>query len=132
MNYHMPILKWLPWIGIEFAASVAGYFLNMPSIPINPIALGLVISSSSLDIGTIWEGSSFVHKLLVENRSSNEIQVAEVLTSCFCVAASPTRFRVPANGTVELELKLDPRRGRSASSIDRRVSKSIREWRTPN
>lgn len=115
MNAKLPFRKWLPWIGIGLAASAAGFVLNRRGVPSNPFAAGLVISNASLDIGAIWEGSPFVHRLHVENRSSNEIQVTEVLTSCSCVAASPTSFRVPAKGTMELELKLDPRRGRSSN-----------------
>lgn len=118
--------KCLPWMWIGLAATVAGFLLNPRGIPRKPITEGLVIANSSLDIGAIWDGSPFIHKLLVENKSSTEIQVAEVLTSCSCVAASPSSFRVPANGTFELELKLDPRRGRSSTSeLDRDYSAEI-------
>lgn len=118
--------KCLPWIWIGLAATVAGCFLNPRGVPRKPIAEGLVIANSSLDIGAIWDGSPFIHRLLVENKSSTEIQVAEVLTSCSCVAASPSSFRVPANGTFELELKLDPRRGRSSTpELDRDYSAEI-------
>jgi len=126
MKLPLPFQKWLPWIGIGLAAAVAGFISNPRALPMKPIAEGLVIADSSLDIGAIWDGIPFTHKLLVENKSSTEIQVSEVLTGCSCVAAFPSNFRVPANGTFELELKHDPRRGRSSTpELDRDYSAEI-------
>jgi len=49
--------KCLLWIWIGLAATVAGFILNPRGVPRKPIAEGLVIANSSLDIGAIWDST---------------------------------------------------------------------------
>jgi hypothetical protein len=109
-------------------AAVVYYFGRAgkgPAVPDSPPApayelVGLLaVESSSLDLGEVWEEPAYVHTLSLHNRSSREVTVTDVATSCGCVSVSPRSFTVPPGGTARLAVTLDlTRRGHSELGRD--------------
>lgn len=91
------IVASLPWVWRLLAKPAEG---NSSPAP-------LAVDAASLDLGDVWAQDEYEWKLRVQNTSAAPVQVGQVSVSCSCTRATPREFTVPANGAVDLDLKLD-------------------------
>lgn len=77
---------------------------------------GLEIASTQLSLGEIWEESAFCHKLVLENRSSDDLKILDFATSCACMAIKPRSLTIPAGESREVQIILDLSARTSAES----------------
>lgn len=75
--------------------------------PSERILPALVVDSSYLDFGTVWEQEQFEWSIPIENRSDAAITVESFRSSCLCTDVTPRRFVIPANGSRTIQVTLD-------------------------
>jgi hypothetical protein len=68
---------------------------------------GLSVAISDLNAGTLWEDRSAVVTLPVYNRTDAVIAVRDFVPSCNCISVEPKSITIPAQGKIDLRLKLD-------------------------
>lgn len=96
--------------------------------PSDNSAGALFVAPDSLELGDVWEESSFPWPVEIENRSTRDIEVKEFGHSCTCTSVDPPSLVVPAGEkcTVRLTLSLTPKR-----SDDMRLEAEFEEFLLP-
>jgi hypothetical protein len=105
------------FFGTAAVLAVGAYYLgrarevpvatDTPSAPAHEFTGPLVVESSSLDLGEVWEEPEYVHTLPVHNRGSQEVKVTDIATPCGCVSVNPRSFSVSPSGSTQVAVTLD-------------------------
>jgi hypothetical protein len=69
----------------------------------------LVIPSSCLDFGEVWENKSFVWPVVVQNSGKENVEILDFASSCSCTAIEPRALTIPAGESREVRLTIDLR-----------------------
>lgn len=104
---------WLTWIGRGLALSMlivtagAAYWIGVRMRPGDTRGQDLVVAEQYLDLGQVWEDSTFPWTLPVENRTDHDIEIQKVTASCNCLLVDVQPVVIPAGQTVPVQLILD-------------------------
>jgi hypothetical protein len=74
----------------------------------------LVIPSSCLDFGEVWENKGFDWPLVVQNPTSEDVGIREFGFSCSCTGIEPKALNIPAGESREIRLTIDLRARKEA------------------
>jgi hypothetical protein len=90
------------------------YWFPLPGRGSARVPEKLVISSSCLDFGEVWENKSFVWPLVVQNPTTEDVKIREFGFSCSCTGIEPKGLTIPAGESREIRLTIDLRARKEA------------------
>ena len=90
-----------------------------------------IVEGGIYDGRTVANGAALVHTFKVENPHSFALGLEAPVASCACTTATVSASGIPAHGTAEVTLRVEPEDGKfsgSASVITTHGSKSAETW----
>lgn len=88
------------------AASASGFWLGILRHTTNG-NLGLVAREHSLDFGEPWEQRDFPWTLVIDNPTSEALEIESLETTCGCTTPKPNRLTIAAGASADVSLKID-------------------------
>lgn len=65
----------------------------------------ITVSSSDLNLGTIWAPCDFSHTVHLKNTSFHEVTIETLKSSCGCIRIEPASLTIPPGATQEVTLR---------------------------